>query len=844
MGQKTLLKIEQVGEKGIRINDADLYLRTLSAEVQGDHVYIYPESARNGDTYVGKIGEVRVNDDVPTTPEEAITALEFIGNFKGGGDDTALKERVATLEGEMPGKADKIVTPHVDWVPSSFSVPAGRTLKFNTSTAPKVTGTELPTIAVFSNINGDSAKMLGFYSNDGGVTTRAGLFHINDDETAFVADVLLYDGVQWLNDGEIVFPYDVAGDFNEEIGDDTVLVDFDLNHDVTVPDVPVMNLADVYDELSGETRQLRVDVDGTMTGLVQETAARVSGDNDLQTQIDAMQGQTRRFFVDFAVEFGTDTPTIDQTNAWLAARTPALTPNVGTAFKNHNTSQATYNHLFVYYTDPADSEKLILSDDGVDTVSTASASSLGVVRGAGDVGVDLNGDMIIGAKVVTDEKMADYTTANPITEVKSKFASNTPFTFKAFLNACVARVNGLFTRIAELHHTDPADSMYINPETGNDDNDGLTSATAVKTAHGAQARLLSYTGPLAFGDSGFGNGWAFNVHVAAVQDVSTPPVSLDPIGPLLVRWGYPAMRVYVDTSTGGTRARVQVGDTVEYPAKIEIGTPADAGVMEVVGSRFRDKRVIIPGRIHEDSSLTFHNCDVNLPCLPFAWTAYTSRVIVGAPDAAYVGTPPQRYWRGYWRSTLILGVVMPDYGGQVSIALDDTCVLKGNLLQSLTSVLNGTPVTIGHPQALETPFYDAAMVAPVRNYFRASQAGMAVGDNLYVSCDKDALFAAYRSSGNNWRMYVSALDGSSIEVQSFVTLQYGTTATYIGQYTYNNHAAATYHDITNGDRSFSGGGKAEALVYFPKYDKVYRFIVMCYGASAPLTCIAMVKQEL
>jgi hypothetical protein len=124
-----------------------------------------------------------------------------------------------------------------------------------------------------------------------------------------------------------------------------------------------------------------------------EKNARISGDNDLQTQIDAMGGQTRRFFIDFEVEFSTATPTKAQTDAWLAARVPALTPNVGTAFKNNNTAQATYNHLFVYYTDPSDPDELILSDDGVDTVSTASATSLGIVRGAGNVSVDINGDM-------------------------------------------------------------------------------------------------------------------------------------------------------------------------------------------------------------------------------------------------------------------------------------------------------------------------------------------------------------------------------------------------------------------------------------------------------------------
>jgi hypothetical protein len=140
-----------------------------------------------------------------------------------------------------------------------------------------------------------------------------------------------------------------------------------------------------------------------------EQAFRQNADNDLQSQLDAIHGQTRRFFIDFDAEFETDTPTKTQTDAWLAARTPALTPNVGTAFKNSNTSQMTYNHLFVYYIDPDDADELILSDDGVDTVSTASASSLGIVRGAGDVRADLNGDMWLNANTGTDNVIGNRT---------------------------------------------------------------------------------------------------------------------------------------------------------------------------------------------------------------------------------------------------------------------------------------------------------------------------------------------------------------------------------------------------------------------------------------------------
>jgi hypothetical protein len=306
---------------------------------------------------------------------------------------------------ELDKKADKIVTPHIDWNPSNFNIPAGRTLKFNTNTEPKVIGTGLPTIAVFSILDDNSDLMFGFYSNDSGATTQVGLFRINDDMTAFVSEILLYDGETWLNDGSFSLLYDIYGDMNEYIGIDTELKDFDLNQDIVVLDVPDLNLTEVYD-VAKEGRGHALDA---LTEITQEAAVRASGDNDLQSQIDAMHGQTRRFFRDFDAEFGTDTPTKEMTDAWLAAREPALTPNVGTAFKNSNSTQSTYNHLFVYYTDPTDSEQLVLQDDGVDTVSTASETSLGVVRGAGDVAIDLNGDMNLRANSGTDTVIGNRT---------------------------------------------------------------------------------------------------------------------------------------------------------------------------------------------------------------------------------------------------------------------------------------------------------------------------------------------------------------------------------------------------------------------------------------------------
>jgi hypothetical protein len=913
---------------------------------------------------------------------------------------TANWQEIPNLKWDFSGKADKIVTPHIDWNLNNFNIPAGRAIQFDTSKTPVLSGTGGSVIAFFSPVNGSIDHMFGFYSDDAGVTTCAGTFHINETMTEFTPDILVYDGSQWLNGGALVLPYDLIGDLNEWLGAGTALSGFDAATDISIPDVPVMNLIDVYEYARGKQKKLsagvgiiledigdgnewvNVDIvtpdvnvaagkaaDARATAAMIAEVSRTTHNRGkvvsaytrkqvwtLSSSSMSMSGKGTGYVVGDSVQYGlkyidillvvTAIDDVGAVTAYTVSSTGAndvdftVEAQGGLVFVGGHGSGCMVQGIcdlvdgtiLEDISDPQDNDEVAVLIDETHSGQTwnwvradyngdgiSNWVSLSPSGGARDFYLDPVQTGEIQPKAITDELQADYTTANPIVESNGKFTNNSTRDAKTFKDALVSKINGLITNkvdktttasriygtdasgnqttydqtkvifedglntaltttlvdnegsgdlpvagqalklaalvqqsrdcmkgiqelIATLHHADPANKIYINRETGNDNNDGLTSATAVQTGLGAEARLLSYTGPLA--PSYIDPGSTFIVYVSALQNVSTPAVSLDYIGKVLVRWGIPGMEVRVDTSTGGSRARVYISDTVEHPATIVINQMYSSGVIELENSRFRDKRVIVNGNVHESSMLTFHNCDVNLPCLPFAWTAYTSRVIVGAPEVAYVGTPSQCYWRGYWSSTLILGVAMPDYGGQVSIALDDTCVLKGNLIQSLTSILNGTPVTIGHPQALETPWYDAAMVAPVRSYFRASKSGMAEGEELYVSCDKDMLFAAYRSSSNNWRMYVSALDGSSIEVQSFVTLQYGTTATNIGQQSYNNHAAATYHDITNGNRSFSGGGKAEALVYVPQFDKVYRFIVMCYGASTPLTCIAMVRQEL
>jgi hypothetical protein len=196
-----------------------------------------------------------------------------------------------------------------------------------------------------------------------------------------------------------------------------------------------------------------------------------------------MHGQTRRFFRDFDAEFGTDTPTKAMTDAWLAAREPALTPNVGTAFKNSNSTQSTYNHLFVYYTDPADSEQLVLQDDGVDTVSTASDASLGVVRGAGDVSVDLNGDMHLRADSGTDTVIGSRALVD--NAGSSTLVSITAKSLTSWLQGLRDNIKALFA--SKVDKTTDASKVYGTDTDGEQTEYDVDSFGKVDTVNGIPA---------------------------------------------------------------------------------------------------------------------------------------------------------------------------------------------------------------------------------------------------------------------------------------------------------------------------------------------------------------------
>jgi hypothetical protein len=363
------------------------------------------------------------NQKIPTTQAElkklqkqraarpAVPAVAVIHQNGGGGGQssapvwgkiTGTLGNQTDLAAAMSLKADKIplFAPQYSAIPAPVNLASGTVVHYDTSKSPRVISGVYPA-GMILDLDSDF-NMFGGASDDG-VRHVWGYAKIDETGNAFEFTDIIYDSASDVNNGWVGVDAngnrivneritDVFSGNWEYIGENVSIEDWDWDTDwQTVTYVPAgyKNLSDV-DAAAREADDLARDA---LTRVSQEQAGRENADNDLQTQIDAMQGQTRRFFVDFDAEFSTDTPTIGQTDAWLAARTPALSPNVGTAFKNSNSEQATYNHLFVYYVDPLDSESLILSDDGVDTVSTASASSLGVVRGAGDVSVDLNGDM-------------------------------------------------------------------------------------------------------------------------------------------------------------------------------------------------------------------------------------------------------------------------------------------------------------------------------------------------------------------------------------------------------------------------------------------------------------------
>jgi hypothetical protein len=200
--------------------------------------------------------------------ESTVTAPDYIKNKPyvssaqattgTSGVDPMSQKAVTDLFAKVEtDKADKIVTPSIVWNPNSFNVPKGRQLKFNTAKTPYLTAdaTSIDTIAVFAQVTGHPSLLFGFFSNDDGSTTQAGLFHRESDGT-FSPDILLYNGTTWLNGGLYTLRYGISGNFNSTIGTLVVLNGFDLSVDISVPDVPPKNVIDVENELDLKQNKL------------------------------------------------------------------------------------------------------------------------------------------------------------------------------------------------------------------------------------------------------------------------------------------------------------------------------------------------------------------------------------------------------------------------------------------------------------------------------------------------------------------------------------------------------------------------------------------------------------
>jgi hypothetical protein len=197
--------------------------------------------------------ELTGRDEEDQHPMSAITGLNTAISGLDGRLATAedaisdLDMDIDDLEGAFDLKANKVQLPHIDFDPTAFNVPAGRTLVFNDTTTPTLTGGGTPQSAIFAQVNGNPNLMFGFYTNDDGATTIAALFKINDAATGFEPIITLYDGTTWLNGGEYVLRYGITGDFQFNIGA-PALNDFDLETDITVKDEDLIDLDQVYYE--------------------------------------------------------------------------------------------------------------------------------------------------------------------------------------------------------------------------------------------------------------------------------------------------------------------------------------------------------------------------------------------------------------------------------------------------------------------------------------------------------------------------------------------------------------------------------------------------------------------
>ena len=93
----------------------------------------------------------------------------------------------------------------------------------------------------------------------------------------------------------------------------------------------------------------------------QDIEELIAEDARIEAQI--KDAKVQGFYIDFLAIFDTDKPSKTDADNYLESLDPAIEPHVGVYFKNSNSRSTTYRHVFTYYPNPNNPNKLIFIDD-------------------------------------------------------------------------------------------------------------------------------------------------------------------------------------------------------------------------------------------------------------------------------------------------------------------------------------------------------------------------------------------------------------------------------------------------------------------------------------------------
>lgn len=158
-------------------------------------------------------------------------------------------------------------------------------------------------------------------------------------------------------------------------------------------------------------KKTRVDIDGNVENeekTVKLTAADIGAATvtqvtDVQKEINSVKSGLVRLSLDFSLAFSTSAdpanPTMSEVMTFLTKM--GITPHSGTSLFNSKMGMSTYRNTFVFYVNPYDTtSSLIMVNEGILGVNTATYDLLGVVKGSGDIRVDTEGQMLIKSESV------------------------------------------------------------------------------------------------------------------------------------------------------------------------------------------------------------------------------------------------------------------------------------------------------------------------------------------------------------------------------------------------------------------------------------------------------------